>query len=165
MKFLALEVALVNSDGYWTRASGYSLYRDERGRFHVLPHDTNEALAEDRGPGPGRRGFGGGDGAVALDPLVGLNDATKPLRSKLLAVPALRARYLAYVRDIAENWLDWGTLEPLASKYRALITTHVFADTKKLYTFEAFEAAGGSGDESVKAFADSRRAFLLAEKQ
>ena len=30
-------------------------------------------------------------GSAALDPLVGLNDATKPLRSKLLAVPALPA--------------------------------------------------------------------------
>ena len=30
LKFLALEVALVNSDGYWTRASDYSLYQDPR---------------------------------------------------------------------------------------------------------------------------------------
>ena len=28
LKFLAIEVALVNSDGYWTRASDYNLYRD-----------------------------------------------------------------------------------------------------------------------------------------
>jgi hypothetical protein len=164
LKFLALEVALVNSDGYWTRASDYSLYRDEGGRFHVLPHDTNEALAEELGPGRGRRGFGGGGGAVTLDPLVGIDDTTKPLRSKLLAVPALRARYLASVREIAENWLDWRTLGPLASKYRALIAKDVLADTKKLYTSDAFEAASGSGDESVKEFADGRRAFLLGEK-
>src|SRR5690606_14968240 len=32
--FLALDNALVNSDGYWTRASDYSLYRDEKGVFH-----------------------------------------------------------------------------------------------------------------------------------
>ena len=41
-----------------------------------------------------------------------MNDESKPLRSKLLAVPALRARYLSYVRDIAEKWLDWKTLGP-----------------------------------------------------
>jgi hypothetical protein len=164
LKFLALEVTLVNSDGYWTRASDYSLYRDERGRFHVLPHDTNEGLAEDRGPGPGRGGFGGGEGGIMLDPLIGLDDTSKPLRSKLLAVPALRVRYLAYVREIAENWLDWRTLGPLASKYRALIAKDVLADTKKLYTSDAFEAASGNGDESVRAFADGRRAFLLGEK-
>ena len=42
LKFLALDVALVNSDGFWTRASDYSIYQDEKGRFHVIPHDMNE---------------------------------------------------------------------------------------------------------------------------
>lgn len=51
--FLALDVALVNSDGYWTRASDYSLYRDGDGRFHLIPHDMNEAIREGRGGGPG----------------------------------------------------------------------------------------------------------------
>jgi hypothetical protein len=167
LKFLALEVALVNSDGYWARASDYSLYRDERGRFHVLPHDINEALADERGPGPGRRGFGGGGGGggVTLEPLVGLDDTTKPLRAKLLAVPALRARYLAYVRDIAERWLDWRTLGPVASRYRALIANAVRADTRKLYTFDTFDTAMDDADDGVKTFTVRRRAFLLAEKQ
>ena len=53
-------------------------------------------------------GFGGGQriNGVELDPLLAANDVNKPLISKLLAVPALRARYLGYVRDIAEKWLD-----------------------------------------------------------
>jgi hypothetical protein len=33
--------------------------------------------------------------------LTGINDAAKPLRSQLLAVPAFRARYLAYAKEIA----------------------------------------------------------------
>jgi hypothetical protein len=153
LKFLALEVALVNSDGYWTRASDYSLYQDERGQFHVIPYDFNEALSEERGFG----GFGGGGGGVTLDPLVGLNDPTKPLRSRLLNVPALRARYLSHVREIAETWLDWRTLEPIARQYRALIADDVAKDTRKLYSTSAFEA----GVAEVKHFADERRAYLL----
>ena len=31
LKFLAVEIALVNTDGYWTRASDYSIYQDEKG--------------------------------------------------------------------------------------------------------------------------------------
>ena len=42
--FLAYDVALVNNDGYWTRASDYSILRDRRGKFHIIPHDMNEAL-------------------------------------------------------------------------------------------------------------------------
>ena len=190
LKFLAVEVALVNSDGFWTRASDYSLYQDEKGILHVLPHDVNEALGAEEGPPGGRRGgrpggpppdmggapfapppgvgpgggFGGrgfGRGPMGggpdLDPLIGLDDDTKPLRSKLLAVPALRARYLAYVHNVADQWLDWNRLGPLARTYHDPIAADVKIDTRKLYTNESFDA----GLDSLRKFADERRAFLL----
>jgi hypothetical protein len=143
LRFLALDVALVNSDGYWSRASDYNIFQAEDGRFHVLPHDMNEAL--------------GISGNVELDPLVGLNDAAKPLRSKLLAVPALRERYLGYVRDIAERWLDWNTLEPMVTRYQNLIEEEVRRDTRKLYETDAFRA----DVENLRLFVEARRAFLL----
>jgi hypothetical protein len=102
-----------------------------------------------------------GTATVELDALVGLDDATKPLRSRLLAVPALRARYLGYVRDIAEKWLDWKTLEPIVRQHQALIASEVKADTKKLYSFEAFEQRVATGEDSLKSFVDRRRAYLL----
>jgi hypothetical protein len=193
LKFLAVEVALVNSDGFWTRASDYSLYLDEKGILHVIPHDVNEAMGPEegggrrgggsggfgpgRGPGGpppgmgdpgfppppppggfrGRGGFGPGAAGPDLDPLIGLNDERKPLRSKLLAVPGLRARYLSYVHEIAEKWLDWKTLGPVAQKYHALIADDVRGDTRKLFDNAGFDA----GVESVNAFADARREYLL----
>ena len=149
LKFLALEVALVNTDGYWTRASDYSIYQDEAGRFHILPYDFNEAMGVQ---GPGRRGSHGGP---SLDPLVGADDQAKPLRSKLLAVPALRERYLEYVRDIAERWMDWDRLSPMVRQYQSLIEAEVKADGRKLYSSEAFDTA------DLQRFFDQRRAFLL----
>jgi spore coat protein CotH len=56
--FLAVDVALVNSDGYWTRASDYNMYQNKDGMFHILPHDMNEAFHERQGRG----GPGGGPG-------------------------------------------------------------------------------------------------------
>jgi hypothetical protein len=165
LRFLAVDVALVNGDGYWTRGSDFSLFRDPKGRFHITTHDANETFSAGRGFGPGpiviggragRGGFGGPGGAD-LDPLVGLDDATKPLRSKLLAVPALRDRYLGYVRDIATKWLDWQRLGPIAEGYHTLIAADVKADTKKLETDEGFE----SGLQALKTFVDRRRAVLL----
>lgn len=153
LKFLALDVALVNSDGYWTRASDYSIYQDERRQFHVAPHDFNEALS---GEG-GFRGFGGGGGGASLDPLVGIDDPTKPLRSRLLNVPSLRARYLSYVREIAETWLDWGRLDPLVRQYHDLIAEDVATDTHKLYSTRQFQ----TGVEDVRTFVDARRDYLL----
>ena len=152
LKFLALEVVLVNSDGYWTRASDYNIYLDERGRFHVIPHDVNEAMAEGRGR------FGGG-GGVTLDPLVAINDPGKPLRSRLLQVPALRERYLGYVRDIAEKWLDWQAVEPMVQQYRSLVAEEMKVDERSLYGIRGFE----SGPEEVRRFVEGRRAFLLRQ--
>jgi hypothetical protein len=154
LKFLAIEVALVNSDGYWSRASDYNLYRDPDGRFHVIPHDVNEGLG-----GEGGRGFGGG--GARLDPLVALNDPGKPLYSKLLAVPALRQKYLGYLRDIATKWLDWNAVYPMLKAAHDLIGPEVRLDTRKLYDVEGFEAGIASSNNSLKSFIDTRRAFLL----
>jgi CotH protein len=169
LKFLALDVALVNSDGYWTRASDYSIYRDARGIFHIMPYDFNEAFG---GEGGGGRGFGRGGpvrGSADLDPLVGLDDPGKPLRSKLLAVPALRERYLAYVRDIAERWLDWRTLQPMVRQWQTLIEPDVNVDTRKIHSTEAFYSDVGDStdrgrpapENTLRGFIERRRAFLL----
>jgi hypothetical protein len=145
---------MVNSDGYWTRSSDYNLYQDATGRFHLIPHDVNEGLGSAGGRDVGR------NGGIELDPLVGRRDSFAPLRSRLLAVPALRARYLDYIRDIAERWLDWTKLEPMVAHYQALIATDVKSDTRKLDTIEAFYG----GIAGLKAFVEQRRAFLLNYK-
>ena len=112
--------------------------------------------------GPGRGGRGGFARASAeLDPLIGLTDSTKPLRSKLLAVPALQKRYLGYVREIAVKWLDWHTLAPRVAKYQALIADDVKVDTRKLYSFDAFKEQTDGPERSLKAFVEKRRAYLL----
>lgn len=337
LKFLALENALINNDGYWVRASDYSLYLDEKGKFHLVPHDTNETFARPGGPGfgggpggpggggrggnrmmggpggfgpgsmlagllidqgdaskdgkldatefsavgakwfdtinagkaeslkqpqfveglgallPMPEGFGGPPGGgqgnrpggpggfgpamflgpglftaadadkdgsltkaewtatfsgwfakwdtaksglldeaavgagfgsalpgpggpgmmmggpqvegVKLDPLVAAKDANKPLLSKLLAVPALKQRYLGYMHDIASHWLDWQKLGPIAERYHKLIDAEVKKDTRKLESYEEFEASVSGQLEgrriSLKDFADLRRAYLL----
>jgi Ca2+-binding EF-hand superfamily protein len=214
--FLALDVALINNDGYWVRASDFSIYLDGKGIFHIIPHDMNEAFhgamggPGGGGPGGGRggpggpgggpggnrgsgsggggpggppfggfgAGFGGGPrgSGLELDPLVALDDARKPLRSKLLAVPSLKERYLSYVRKIAEEDLNWETLSPVVVQYRELIEGEVKADTRKLTSFGEFEAAmsdmaeaGGPPEgrrrASLRSFAEARRKYLLSYKE
>jgi len=186
-----------NKDGSLTRSELESSFAEWHARWDSGKSGTLEeeqlreglntllprAIAGMPGSGPGgRRGARGGQGrgfggpgvfGVELDPLHAMNDSEKPLISKLLAVPALRERYLAYVRDIAEKWLDWNRLGPVAKRYHALIAEEVRADTRKLSTFEAFQsglegqvaAQPGRGPGraiSLKNFADQRRAYLLS---
>jgi hypothetical protein len=113
---------------------------------------------------------GGRVDGVKLDPLHGMTDAFKPLRSKLLAVPRLQAKYLQNVRTIAAEQLDWKKLGPIVAQYRQLIEKDVAADTRKLGSTRDFqrltadeEAAGPGGERhlSLRKFADERRKFLL----
>jgi hypothetical protein len=261
--FLACDVALINCDGYWIRASDYNLYLDEKGKFHIVPHDMNECFRQPMGPGlgggrggpgmmggimipppmgevvpaflrnllelksdqtakldalqkevdatiealltpeqrkqwkemksasppmgipggpgggfggppvgfggpPMMAGVGGGAGGLALDPLTGLDDARKPLRSKLLNVPAWRTKYLQNIHTIANEQLDWKKLGPTVAAYRKLLDADFKADTKKLSTYESFIAltadapAESRGRETtLRQFADQRRAALL----
>ncbi len=210
LKFLAMEMVFVNSDGYWTRTSDYTIAEDGKGRLHVIPHDMNETFAMGGGPGGGRGGFGpppgapggaggapggpdfgpppgggprggpggpggmgrgpggpggpggrgGGGGGVDLDPLRGATSETTPLISKLLAVPALRTRYLGYVHEMTEKWLDWSKLRPVAAQYHTLIDADVKRDTRKLSSYGDFVASLEDGPRSLKSFADQRRTYL-----
>jgi hypothetical protein len=144
----------------------------------------------------GRGGFGGGgasggESGVALDPFAGANDPEKALY-RLTQVPALRAKFLGYVKDVAEKWLDWKVLGPIAEQYQAVIAADVKEDNRKLDTTDNFtkgvtvdrveapagDSGGGFGRGgrggrggfndaprlSLKGFADQRRAYLLAYK-
>lgn len=130
-----------------------------------------------RGGGPGGPGFNGGGGGFArggmggrgtrgdgvkTDPLINLSSDNAPLAAKLLAVPALRAKYLGYVRELATTWLDWTRLAPLAERYHVLIDADVKRDTRKLESYEDFVASLEESPRSLKAFADQRRAYLLS---
>ncbi|MEX2218817.1 MAG: CotH kinase family protein [Phycisphaerales bacterium] len=234
--FLALDAGLANSDGYWTRASDYNIYKDPAGVFHIIPHDVNEAFSTQVGPGgpggqrrpprppggdqggppgerreppqgdrpppdrrgeprePGDRREGGeprrpgagpeGEGprqpegaprrrpsGAELDPFVASEDPRKPLRSRLLKVPAFREKYVENLRTLAGQ-LRWENFGRLVEQRRVVIKEAVREDTRKLASFEAFERATSSAAPAapaegqrpaggLRAFAEQRSRFLL----
>ena len=195
--FLAYDVAFINSDGYWTRASDYSIYLDDAGQFHIFPHDMNESFREMHGgggrggrrDGRGRRGgFGGGPGGppqggpggpggppqqesgdagsgFELKPFANMTDRF-PLRSKLLAVPELKKKYLANIKSIAANDLSAETFGPLVAQFKDVIEKEIKKDTRKLMSNSAFETATKKGKDGVLSkFAAERAKYLLAHPE
>jgi len=164
LRFLALDNAMANGDGFYGRGADYSLYLDPDGRFHFIFYDANEMFSS----GGGGRGGGGGGGRAGggptLSPLATQHDESKPIIARVLAVPALRAKYLGYVREIAEKSFDWRTLGPVVKQYRDLIAEDVARDTRKLFSTEQFIT--GTSDEpvpgSLRSFLEQRREFLLS---
>ncbi len=114
--------------------------------------------------GPGGPGGGGG-----VDPLGQVQNKMRPLIQRLLSNANLRARYLAHVRTIAHEWLDWKALGPVFEDYRSLIAEDVLTDTRNLSTFAEFfdadigQATGGGpfgGSTGLKRFVEERRKYL-----
>ena len=162
LRYLALDIVLVNNDGYWRDGSDFNVYLNEQGRFVLTLHDVNEGFRTG-----GRRG-----GGAQPDPLTVLDDPNKALRQKLLVIPNLRDRYLAYVGEMADKWLDWDHLGPIVEGYQDLIREDVERDTRKLDSTEAFTTGVyGHGDgtppssTTIKGFADQRRAALLSHPE
>lgn len=167
--FIALENVFIDSDGYISRGSDYYLYQEPQGRFHLITHDNNETFRYAGGGGPNR--WPSSD--PMLSPVGHEDNSSLPVISRLLALPHLRVRYLAHVRTIVDQWLDWTVLAPIIKEYESLIAEEVRADDKKLYSYEDFlgSLAEDSGDygwyrtPSFKSFVSERRDFLLSHPE
>ena len=170
--FLAMENVFIDGDGYISRGSDYTLYEHPSGRFHLIPYDNNETFRFAGGGGPGIR-IPGAQG-VELDPLALIDERERPIIQKLLNNPRLRARYMAHVRTLVDDWLDWQKLLPILTRWRSLLDNEVQVDTRKLYSYEAFVNAdegvgrrgprggrGPRGAPGLKTFVDGRRDYLL----
>ena len=59
------------------------------------------------------------------------------------------------------RWLDWNALLPILKSSHDLIAAEVRIDTRKLDSVQGFEAGVAPTGNSLKAFVDARRAFLL----
>ncbi len=92
LRLTAVTVALGNYDSYFGKGNNFYLYRrPDTGRFTMLPWDLDRA-------------YEAGSCDDPTDPVCGAG-ANYPLVGRILAVPAYRERYLAYLRHVAEAWL------------------------------------------------------------
>ena len=141
---LAVSNVFMDDDGYIHKGGDYALYQDVNGRFHLIPHDNNESFRFGRSGrgGPGGGGPGGwswGDLTNGMvSPIAHEDNAFRPLIKRLLSNPQWRARYLAHVRTVVDEWLDWEVFEPIIKEYQTLIDAEVQQDDKKLYGYADF---------------------------
>lgn len=160
---LAVSNVFMDDDGYIHKGGDYAIYQDVNGRFHLIPHDNNESFRFGRegrggpgGGGPGGWSWGHLENGMA-SPVAHEGNAARPLIHRLLSNPEWRARYLAHVRTVADEWLDWEVLEPIIKEYQTLIDAEVQQDDKKLYSYQDFAT---KVPEDLKRFVTQRREYL-----
>lgn len=121
-----------------------------------------------------RRGDSGGRTLVIereqLDVLAGIDDPRRPLLSKLLAVPALRRRYLVHLNTIATEALDWDALAPQLKQLHATLLPEVRRETHKPDSFERFargleqDLPGTEEEPSLRKTIEERRTYVLEDE-
>ncbi len=171
---LAVSNVFMDDDSYIHKGGDFSIYQDVNDRFHLISHDNNESFrfgAERRGGGgPGGRGGPGGwswgelsTGMVS--PVTHADNAMRPVISRLLGIPEWKARYIAHVQTVVDEWLDWEVMEPVIREYHNLIAAEVKKDDKKLYDYSSFmdsvDREGVRRTPSFKVFITQRRDNLL----
>ncbi len=152
--FLAVDLVLVDGDGYFARASDYVLYEDLAGRFKPLPYDSNETFRNHSG-----RGGGPGNPATLETPPLALAEVDGRPLARLFSVPAWRARYLAHVRSLALEGLEQERFDDMFAELVGMIDEDVRLDEKGLYGYEAFSEAL----EELQDIVSRRREYLLME--
>ena len=162
--FLALENIFMDNDSYVAKASDYALYQDGlHSRIHLLQQDGSEPFGV-RGP------EWGADAKVS--PVLHEDNPARPLIYRLLAVPHLRARYLAHYRTITRDWLSRESILPIMDRYLRLISKEVSRDQKKIFSRELFEKnreedveVGRLQISGLLSFIDKRRSYLLSHPE
>lgn len=126
--FLACENIFTDEDGYVNKGGTdyYLFWNKETGLLTPLEYD-------------GKDTFYGWN--VSWDPFFHANDTRFPLLNKLLAVPAIRQRYLAHYRTILNEVYNPEFLNPLIDEFVSKIDSAVAADTRKTFVQSSFTAA------------------------
>ena len=137
---LALNNAIVNLDSYnGSLSHNYYLWIDSTGVCHPLIWDLNMAF------GGWRRNFSFQEmkdqDLIEYSPLAEIDNAKRPLISKLLKNPLYRKIYLAHLRTIVNEQLKTGKLISRAQAMMRDIEPLVKQDTMKLYTLNDFQKA------------------------
>jgi len=144
--FCAFEIIFADDDGYVNkRGSDYGLYHEpETGRIHLMQYDGNESMS-----------------TANWSVFYRADDSSVPVMYRLLSIPKYRQRYLAHVRTVLNSYFTTDLLNAKIDAYRTLIEAEVAADTKKLYTTQAFQ----TGVTTLRNFVQTRRTTLLANSE
>ena len=159
---LAVSNVFMDDDSYIHKGGDYTIYQDVNGRFHLVPHDNNESMrfapGGRRGGGPGGNWSWGEVTNGMVSPVTHENNRARPLIKRLLSNPQWRARYLAHVRTVMNEWLDWEVLGPIVNEYIEHIDAEVQQDDKKLYGYDEFK---NHAPVDLRDFVNRRREYLL----
>jgi hypothetical protein len=136
--FLALQNVLVNLNSYEGQYSNnYYLYRDANGQFNLMPTEMNLAF------GSFKNVNGSSDldldALIALDPMLQLDNSSKPLIAQLLKNQDNRKIYMAHIRQILADWFENDAYKTRGETLQRLIAKAYEGTAEKPYEMADFQ--------------------------
>ncbi|MBT5925382.1 MAG: hypothetical protein HOH33_02055 [Verrucomicrobia bacterium] len=161
---IALENVFMDNDSFLRKGYDYFIYEDpQTDRLHLIQHDGNEAF------GTGRVGQWPDKELTRFDPFFQADNPYFQLVHRVLNIPRLRERYLAHVRVLIEDWLQWEeVLEPKVTELQQRIQPMVKASTNLIHPYGQFTQNVGFDWQyttntivpGLKSFTERRLEFL-----
>jgi len=137
---LAFNNVLVNLSSYTGRYSeNYYLYRDSQGKFNPILFDLNLCFGSYKNTGVGS------DLKLkelqAMDPLLHVDNAAKPLISKLISNEDYKKIYYAHIRSIVNDFFRKDQYIERVKELQDLIREPFEEDENRYYSMEDFNAS------------------------
>ena len=154
LRYLACNVFLVNLDSYLSSNCHNYILTENNGKLSMLPWDYNLSF--------GTYQKENADSAVnyAIDTVFnGVSAEDRPIISKLLEKEEYREKYHAYLKEIAEKYVQSGIFEQKVDKVSGIIDSFVKNDTTSFDGYDAFK----EGVESLKLFTSLRAKSVLGQ--
>ncbi len=169
--YIAAQNLFTNYDSYYAGHNYFLVWTERDGRFHILSWDVNESFGVFPGAGinPADR-----QAVARTDPFLmatGSQAAARPLIRRLLAVPELRADYLAHYRALVAGAFGLEDAEARVTAYHDLIRESVRTDPNLLYGVDNFsrnvweDVNVGRAIPGLLAVARDRGAWLAARDE
>jgi spore coat protein H len=123
LKSLATSVTLGSWDDYWVLGNNYFMYFDEKGMMHWIPYDFDNTL------GTSYMNIDSGKQDVLR---WGSLNNSRPLVSKIMAVPEFKQKYSGYLKELinpANNLFDEKKSVARIKAWHNLVAPYVVNDT------------------------------------
>lgn len=151
LKYMAVHTFVVNPDSLsGNMAHNYYLYEDD-GMLNLIPWDYNLAFG----------GFQGGSASETINFAIdtpfssGISTEDRQFFMALLENEDCMQQYHAYLRQLAENYVQNGRLETVVASIRGQIDQLAADDPTAFFTYEEYDAAADMLLEIIRLRADS----------
>lgn len=165
LRFLAVNNAIVNWDGYGNMAHNYYLYNHSVNKLTWIPWDHNESLSGSPGiTGTATSGSGPGGPAGHTGISLSMNEvsASWPLIRYLADDAVYMAKYKTYLKHFKDNVFTEVAMNALIDQYSALITPYAIGaeGEQSGYTYLTGSSSFTSAISALKTHVASRRTLI-----